>query len=72
MQVPPLPEWRSQQDITAMILRTNLATLRVFLEFCASIDGVEQYHIACTVGQRVVSDGPSQSVRPSSRFTSAS
>jgi integrase len=25
-----------------MTLRTNLATLRVFLEFCASIDGVEQ------------------------------
>ena len=34
--------WRSQQDITTMTLRTNLATLRVFLEFCASIDGVEQ------------------------------
>ncbi|WP_144901398.1 tyrosine-type recombinase/integrase [Halobellus captivus] len=34
--------WRSEQDITTMTLRTNLATLRVFLEFCASIDGVEQ------------------------------
>ncbi|MFU1780728.1 tyrosine-type recombinase/integrase [Haloarcula japonica] len=34
--------WRSRQDISTMTLRTSLATLRVFLEFCASIDGVEQ------------------------------
>jgi len=34
--------WRSRQDVTTMTLRTNLATLRVFLEFCASIDGVPQ------------------------------
>ncbi|WP_121822848.1 tyrosine-type recombinase/integrase [Halostella salina] len=34
--------WRSKQDIGTMTLRTNLATLRVFLEFCASVDAVEQ------------------------------
>ena len=34
--------WRSRQDISKVTLKTNLATLRVFLEFCASIDGVEQ------------------------------
>ena len=34
--------WRSSQDISTVTLRTNLATLRVFLGFCASIDGVEQ------------------------------
>lgn len=34
--------WRAGQGITTMTLRTNLATLRVFLEFCASIDGVQQ------------------------------
>jgi len=34
--------WRSQQDVSTVTLRTNLATLRVFLEFCASIDAVEQ------------------------------
>jgi site-specific recombinase XerD len=34
--------WRGRQGISAITLRTNLATLRVFLEFCASIDAVEQ------------------------------
>lgn len=34
--------WRSQDSIATMTLRTNLATLRVFLEFCASVDAVEQ------------------------------
>jgi len=33
--------WRSRQNISTITLRTNLATLRVFLEFCASIDAVE-------------------------------
>lgn len=33
--------WRGRQGISAITLRTNLATLRVFLEFCASIDAVE-------------------------------
>lgn len=32
--------WRSDQ-VNAVTLRGELATLRVFLEFCASIDGVE-------------------------------
>lgn len=34
--------WRSKDDITTVTLRTSLATLRVFLEFAASIDAVEQ------------------------------
>lgn len=34
--------WRSRQDIAPMTLRTHLATLRVFLEFCSSIDAVEE------------------------------
>lgn len=34
--------WRSQQDISKMTLRTNLATLRVFLEFCHTIDAVDE------------------------------
>lgn len=34
--------WRNRQDIAPMTLRTHLATLRVFLEFCASIDAVEE------------------------------
>ena len=33
--------WR-QQDVNLVTLRGQLATLRVFLEFCASIDAVEQ------------------------------
>jgi len=33
--------WRSQQ-VNAVTLRGELATLRVFLEFCASIDAVEE------------------------------
>lgn len=32
--------WRSEQ-VNPVTLRTHLATLRVFLEFCARIDGVE-------------------------------
>ena len=34
-------KWR-QEDVNEVTLRGNLATLRVFLEFCASVDGVEQ------------------------------
>ena len=34
--------WRSQQGISPLTLRTNLATLRVFLEFAASIDAAEE------------------------------
>lgn len=34
--------WRSSDGITATTLRGNLATLRVYLEFCASIDAVPQ------------------------------
>lgn len=33
--------WRSKDGISTMTLQTNLATLRVFLEFLASIDAVE-------------------------------
>lgn len=34
--------WRSRDDISTMTLRTHLATLRVFLEFAASVDAVDQ------------------------------
>lgn len=33
--------WRIEQDIEPITLRSQLATLRVFLEFCATIDAVE-------------------------------
>lgn len=33
--------WRREQDISTITLKSNLATLRVFLQFCAQIDGVE-------------------------------
>jgi site-specific recombinase XerD len=33
--------WRSRQDISKITLKSTLSTLRVFLEFVASIDGVE-------------------------------
>lgn len=33
--------WRGEQ-VSPITLKTTLATLRVFLEFCATIDGVEQ------------------------------
>lgn len=33
--------WRREQGITKVTLRGQLATLRVFLEFCANIDAVE-------------------------------
>lgn len=34
--------WRQDQDVATITLRSQLATLRVFLEFCATIDAVEQ------------------------------
>jgi len=35
-------QWRDRQDIAPMTLRTHMATLRVFLEFVATIDGCEE------------------------------
>lgn len=34
--------WRKKDDITKLTLRSNLATLRVFLEFAANIEAVEE------------------------------
>ncbi|RQG89347.1 tyrosine-type recombinase/integrase [Natrarchaeobius chitinivorans] len=33
--------WRQKEDVATITLRSQLATLRVFLEFCANIDAVE-------------------------------